>query len=1085
MKRLMLSVSCACMAALSVQAVELFSEDFSTWSDGDINGISGWIASTNGWTNAVVNGELMLEPAGDRIMNSTAGAELNVGESVRLTMDYRVSVAPERRHSGCFGFGIQTNDSAVAGSSDELINAYMFIFGQEASSRADGQVHFFPDNQQWNGPGTYVMSGADCGMNPYGYYTNAAPYDDVAYIDADSDVLRSVYTVTKSHITNQFNITVSTSNLSSGVYYSGSDYAIERPAAWAAPALYATLYGAGGDHAGNTNYIQKVTLEKLPVSIDAPTGVGALGLDGQVDLTWNIMPGATEYDIFRTETAGDYSGVTPITVSSESYSDTSVVNGTTYYYSIVAKYADGDSAMSVEVSATPKTIYSDTLVYSTDFSGMNGDLAGDAEWSAVSGSSNNAFNVITDAGTNWADTVSVSNFFDETVGNAVYLDRLIRNDVDDAVEGSFDVVVSVTASGTDDSDHNNQGVLSFGITSSSTEALDADKAMMAMFYLGVRAENNIYVTFGQEGNDIDSNRLAFLGWSEAGWNPKPVEAVSKSWLGNPAAPRDLVTDLLRVRWKIRKTREPGVYQAWASLSNTVSGVVNTTSTLIEFETDTMQEMYDAVAGVFAMGRHPNAKKAEYNSELFAAVENVSISHSSGNLPEVIAPTVTSVLSGDRSVIIEWEPVLDALGGYTLTVETPDNEVYVVADGISETTFTDAPRWNGETNTYTLTANFDSDLAPNTASTNFAAAPIGLETVFAMDGSYGAYVVDFVASNSVITNAGNTVRYVDYLSTPLFVKDENGYTGPTLYALLQQDIHENTANFYAEASTDGGGKIGLSTSAWNAFGNGLFFMPVSDMGYGASTLDAVNNAPLSTYVYFGSWTWGAGNGSVRAAVRNGSTWYVSGTKYAANYISGGEPKPVFVPDVAAETWYELDISDPSVHLAPGASTDGSGFTDVNAMGWYFDNAANAYVYEMEVKISGALGSYDYWALNSGLVSSNSAAGLDPDGDLVVNSIEYAFGGDPLDPENVGNLPVMDASVYSEPGTGDDAFVYVYRKRRDPISGITYNLKSTENLMTGWSSASFTAEESVLDYEWMVVTNYLPLTSDQLFIQLDVE
>ncbi|MDZ8117431.1 hypothetical protein [Pontiella agarivorans] len=1084
MKRLLLLVSCAWITALATQAAEIWSEDFSTWSDGDINGVNGWVTSTNGWTNSVVNGELMLEPEGDRIMYSTSGADLAFGESVRITVDYRIGMSSERKHSGLFGFGIQTNTMATAGTSEELINTYLFVFGQEGSIREDGQFNQFPDSQQWNGPGTYVLSGADLGLNPYGYYTNEAPYDSAAYIDPFSDDLQTVYTITKSHIQDEFNVSVLTSNKLSGVTSSGADYGIARSNAWNASELYLTLYSAGGTHVSNTNYIQKVTFEKLDVAMDAPTGVGALGMDGQVDLSWTIMPGATQYEVYRTTTPGSYSA--PLaTVGSEGYSDASVVNGTTYYYSVVAKYAGGDSVFSDEVSATPKTIYSDAPVYSTDFSGISGDLAADADWVAVSGSSNNAFNVISDSGTNWADTVSVSNFFDETVGNAVYVDRLMRNEADDAVEGSFDVVVSVTAAGTDDSDHNNQGVLSFGITSSSTEALDADKAMMAMFYLGVRFENNLYVTFGQEGNDIDSNRLAFLGWSEAGWNPKPLLAVSKSYLGNSEAPRDLVTDLLNVSWKIRKTREPGVYQAWASLSNTVSGVVNTSSTLIEFETDTMQEMYDATAGVFAMGRHPNAKKAEYNSELFAAVENVSIAHSSGNLPDVIAPTVTTVLPADRSVTIEWDPVLDAMGGYTLTVETPDSETYVVADGITETSFTDSPRWNDVTNSYTLTANFDSDLAPNTASTNFSAAPIGLETVFAMDGSYGAYKVDFVADNTVVTNAGNTVRYVDYLSSPLFVTDENGYTGPTLYALLQQDIHANTANFYAEANTAGGGKIGMSTSGWNAFGNGLFFMPVSDMGYGESTLDAVNNAPLSTYVYFGSWTWGAGNGSVRAAVRNGSTWYVSDTKYAANYVSGGEPKPVYVSDVAAETWYELDISDPSAHLAPGATTDGSGFTDVNAMGWYFDNAANAYVYEMEVKISGALASYDFWAQNSGLVSSNSAAGLDPDGDLIVNSAEYAFGGDPLDPENVGNLPVMDTSIHSAPGTGDDSFVYVYQKRRDPVSGITYNLESTENLMLGWDPATFTSTESVLDYEWMTVTNYIPLISNQLFIQLDAQ
>lgn len=85
----------------------------------------------------------------------------------------------------------------------------------------------------------------------------------------------------------------------------------------------------------------------------APTGLTAAAGSGKVDLSWSASSGADSYQVKRgTTSGGPYATVA--TVSSTSYSDTSVTNGTTYYYVVSAVNSAGESANSAQVEATPQ-----------------------------------------------------------------------------------------------------------------------------------------------------------------------------------------------------------------------------------------------------------------------------------------------------------------------------------------------------------------------------------------------------------------------------------------------------------------------------------------------------------------------------------------------------------------------------------------------------------------------------------------------------------------------------------------------------------------------------------------------------------
>ena len=81
----------------------------------------------------------------------------------------------------------------------------------------------------------------------------------------------------------------------------------------------------------------------------APTGFSATGGVGQATLSWNAVPGAASYNVYRGTSAGAetllQSGIT-----TTSFTDTSAVSGTTYFYNVTAVSAAGESVAAGETS---------------------------------------------------------------------------------------------------------------------------------------------------------------------------------------------------------------------------------------------------------------------------------------------------------------------------------------------------------------------------------------------------------------------------------------------------------------------------------------------------------------------------------------------------------------------------------------------------------------------------------------------------------------------------------------------------------------------------------------------------------------
>lgn len=114
------------------------------------------------------------------------------------------------------------------------------------------------------------------------------------------------------------------------------------------------------------------TLSLGGAEIQPPTGLAAAAGDTLVDLSWtqNTEPNLAGYNVYRSETqGGPYTQINVGIVETNAYQDTSLTNGTTYYYVVTAvDTLSAKSAYSDEVSATPQAASTDPYEPNNEFS---------------------------------------------------------------------------------------------------------------------------------------------------------------------------------------------------------------------------------------------------------------------------------------------------------------------------------------------------------------------------------------------------------------------------------------------------------------------------------------------------------------------------------------------------------------------------------------------------------------------------------------------------------------------------------------------------------------------------------------------
>jgi hypothetical protein len=101
----------------------------------------------------------------------------------------------------------------------------------------------------------------------------------------------------------------------------------------------------------NSSEVSATPMAGLPPS--TPTGLTAMAGNAQLSLSWNASFGAISYNVKRATVSGGPYTTIASSVTTTSYTDTGLNNGTTYYYVISSVNAAGESVNSSQAGTTP------------------------------------------------------------------------------------------------------------------------------------------------------------------------------------------------------------------------------------------------------------------------------------------------------------------------------------------------------------------------------------------------------------------------------------------------------------------------------------------------------------------------------------------------------------------------------------------------------------------------------------------------------------------------------------------------------------------------------------------------------------
>ena len=456
-----------------------------------------------------------------------------------------------------------------------------------------------------------------------------------------------------------------------------------------------------------------------------PTGVAAVGGNAQVAVTWDIVPGATTYNLWRSTTSGGSYTLIAGNIGGVNcgYTDSNVTNLTTYYYVVTAN-GNGTSVNSAEVSATPQT--GPVPAAPTGLTAVPGYGQVSLSWTASSGATNyNVKRSTTSSGTyttvtNTATTSVVNTGLAN--GTTYYFEVSALNTSGESANSGWvsakpTAIVSTNLLINPGFELPGTGKITSGYatvpgwansgTTYSDTGVQPGGHSGAWEGYGQSSDDGAYQIVGNYQIQT-GDQFTLTWWSQGEWNGTSSGPYAGT---NSSDPMQTVT-LLRaaatntayastVRLALQTNGMPG--GTWTSYTLTYTAIA-------------------ADAGKFIGVSFVTAKNSGKTSGTWAGYDDFSLTVVS--IPP--APGGLTASAGNGQVILNWNPVANASGYYVKQSLVSGGSYTVIFTNLTSTTFTNTGLANGTTNYYVVSAFNPAGAGAN--STEVSASPTNVPPV---------------------------------------------------------------------------------------------------------------------------------------------------------------------------------------------------------------------------------------------------------------------------------------------------------------------------------------------------------------------
>ena len=449
---------------------------------------------------------------------------------------------------------------------------------------------------------------------------------------------------------------------------------------------------------------------QAPQAPAAPTGLTATAGDAQVSLSWTASSGATSYNVKRaTVTGGPYATIAT-GVTTTTYSNTGLTNGTTYYYVVSAVSLDGEGANSSEVNATPQS----TLLPNP---WLNSDIG-----TATGGSAtyNSGVFTVNGAGSDIGGTSDNFNYLYQAVsGDVTIVARLASRVIGGTVNDKVGIMIRESA--TANSPHAfifidaasvnsvaNRARFSFRSTSGGSTTFSNGTGQVIPVWLKVERVGNVFtayvsadgVTYSTVGSSVTIS-MANTVQVGAAVCSRDASSVNTSTFDNiviqaatpPVAPTGLTATAGDAQATLSWTAVSGASSYNVKRATGTGGPYTTVATGVTATSYINTGLTNGTAYYYVVSAVNGVGEGANSAEVSATPQAQALA----------APTGLTATAGNAQIALSWTSVSGA-SSYNVKRATVTGGPYTtVASGVTATSYTNTGLTNGTAYYYVLSA----------------------------------------------------------------------------------------------------------------------------------------------------------------------------------------------------------------------------------------------------------------------------------------------------------------------------------------------------------------------------------------------